>query len=85
LANVQAADINWADIKWIQDTAPGVKVFVKGIGSVEDAIKAKEHGVDGIVLSNHGVRSFACLLLRPTFNRVVNWTMRHPVWPRWYE
>jgi isopentenyl diphosphate isomerase/L-lactate dehydrogenase-like FMN-dependent dehydrogenase len=55
------ADINWADIKWIKRCHPQVKVFLKGVGSVEDAVRAKDEGVDGIVLSNHGVRFGRCV------------------------
>jgi isopentenyl diphosphate isomerase/L-lactate dehydrogenase-like FMN-dependent dehydrogenase len=34
-----------------------MKVLVKGIDSGEDARLAVEHGIDGILLSNHGGRS----------------------------
>jgi 4-hydroxymandelate oxidase len=35
----------------------GVKFFVKGIVTAEDAIQAMQAGVDGIVVSNHGGRN----------------------------
>ncbi|MGE0704942.1 MAG: alpha-hydroxy acid oxidase [Vicinamibacterales bacterium] len=34
-----------------------VKMLAKGILTVEDALKCIEHGIDGIVVSNHGGRS----------------------------
>ena len=42
-----------------------LSLVIKGIQSVEDAVLAYKHGVQGIVLSNHGGRSqdtYACLL-----------------------
>jgi isopentenyl diphosphate isomerase/L-lactate dehydrogenase-like FMN-dependent dehydrogenase len=41
-----------------------VKLFIKGIETKQDAHLAIEHGVDGIVVSNHGGRSTETL--RPT-------------------
>ena len=35
-------------------------LVLKGILSVEDANRAAEHGVDGIVVSNHGGRNLDC-------------------------
>src|SRR5260370_19374536 len=34
-----------------------MKVMLKGIDTAEDAALAREHGVDGVVLSNHGGRA----------------------------
>jgi isopentenyl diphosphate isomerase/L-lactate dehydrogenase-like FMN-dependent dehydrogenase len=34
-----------------------MKVFVKGIVTAEDAERSLEHGVDGIIVSNHGGRA----------------------------
>ena len=47
--------LGWDDIAWLREHWPG-KVIVKGVLSVEDAQAARAHGVDGIVLSNHGGR-----------------------------
>ena len=47
--------VNWEDVKELQKQWNG-KFMLKGIQSVEDAIMAAEHGVSGIVLSNHGGR-----------------------------
>jgi (S)-mandelate dehydrogenase len=47
--------LRWSDIAWLRDHWPG-KVLVKGILSADDARLARESGVDGIVVSNHGGR-----------------------------
>ncbi|KAK4684660.1 L-lactate dehydrogenase (cytochrome), partial [Tremellales sp. Uapishka_1] len=51
-----ADDITWDDIKWIRKLAPGLPIVLKGIGAWEDIVLAKKHGVDAVVLSNHGGR-----------------------------
>lgn len=45
----------WADIEWFQSIT-NMKIVLKGIATAEDAIMALEHGVQGILLSNHGGR-----------------------------
>jgi (S)-mandelate dehydrogenase len=47
--------LGWDAISWLREHWRG-KVLVKGILSVVDAQRALAHGVDGIVLSNHGGR-----------------------------
>ncbi|KAL4798693.1 FMN-dependent dehydrogenase-domain-containing protein [Aspergillus venezuelensis] len=49
--------IDWGILDWLRDLAGGLPVVIKGIQCVEDAVLAYEHGVQGIVLSNHGGRS----------------------------
>lgn len=46
---------NWDDIKRIRDLWPG-NLLVKGLNSWQDAVLAAEHGLQGVVLSNHGGR-----------------------------
>jgi lactate 2-monooxygenase len=47
--------LTWADLDWLrQQTA--LPLLVKGILRGDDALLAREHGVDGIVVSNHGGR-----------------------------
>ncbi|KAL1596518.1 hypothetical protein SLS60_009165 [Paraconiothyrium brasiliense] len=50
--------LNWdRDIDWLkQQCHPEMEVWVKGIATGEDAILACHHGVDGIIVSNHGGR-----------------------------
>lgn len=47
--------LRWADVAWLRAHWPG-RVMVKGILSADDARLAREAGVDGIVVSNHGGR-----------------------------
>lgn len=47
--------ISYDDLKIIREMWPG-KLVVKGVQNVPDAVKLMDHGVDGIVLSNHGGR-----------------------------
>jgi len=49
--------LNWGDIPWIKSVAGGLPIVLKGIQTAADAKLAVEHGVQGIVLSNHGGRS----------------------------
>ncbi|KAG8626197.1 hypothetical protein KVT40_006598 [Elsinoe batatas] len=45
------------DIEWLKkECGEEMKVFVKGVATAEDALLAVHHGVDGIVVSNHGGR-----------------------------
>ncbi|KAJ6008286.1 hypothetical protein N7540_012262 [Penicillium herquei] len=48
--------IDWSILSWLRDLTD-LPVVIKGIQCVEDAVMAYEHGVQGIVLSNHGGRS----------------------------
>lgn len=49
------ATVTFEDLAWVKQQWPGALV-VKGIQSVDDAVRCAELGVDGIVLSNHGGR-----------------------------
>lgn len=48
-------EISWADLPWVRSHAPG-PLLLKGILTGEDARRAVDEGVDGIVVSNHGGR-----------------------------
>ena len=47
--------VTWDDIAWVRQHWAG-KVLVKGVLDVEDARRAADAGVDGLVVSNHGGR-----------------------------
>lgn len=49
------AGLTWDGLAWLRETAR-LPLVVKGIMTVADARLAVEHGVDGIVVSNHGGR-----------------------------
>ncbi|CAL5868016.1 uncharacterized protein PFLUO_LOCUS2239 [Penicillium psychrofluorescens] len=55
-ANSISPFIDWSILSWIRQLT-SLPVVIKGIQSVEDAVLAYQHGVQGIVLSNHGGRS----------------------------
>ncbi|GMF67890.1 unnamed protein product [Aspergillus oryzae] len=50
------ASFTWEDLKWLRRST-SLPIVLKGIQTAEDALMATEHGVDGIVVSNHGGRS----------------------------
>jgi L-lactate dehydrogenase (cytochrome) len=47
--------VTWDDIAWVREHWDG-KLIVKGVLDAEDARRAVQAGVDGIVVSNHGGR-----------------------------
>jgi 4-hydroxymandelate oxidase len=57
------ANMDWEYVKRLRDTV-SVKLLLKGIVTREDAQIAVEHGVDGLIVSNHGGRAEESL--RPT-------------------
>jgi isopentenyl diphosphate isomerase/L-lactate dehydrogenase-like FMN-dependent dehydrogenase len=53
--------LSWSDIEALASEC-SVPVLVKGVLTAEDARLAVEHGVAGIVVSNHGGRQLDCVL-----------------------
>jgi L-lactate dehydrogenase (cytochrome) len=47
--------IAWADLAWFRSLWSG-PLLLKGVLTVADARRAAEHGVDGLIVSNHGGR-----------------------------
>ena len=47
--------LSWDDVAWMHSLWDG-PVLIKGVQSVADAVIARDQGLDGIVLSNHGGR-----------------------------
>ncbi|MGC4021794.1 MAG: lactate 2-monooxygenase [Cyclobacteriaceae bacterium] len=47
--------LTWSDLKFLRDITK-LPILLKGILYADDARKAVEHGVDGIIVSNHGGR-----------------------------
>jgi L-lactate dehydrogenase (cytochrome) len=47
--------VTWDDIAWVRENWSG-RLVVKGVLDPEDARRAADSGVDGIVVSNHGGR-----------------------------
>ena len=63
VTSAHPANMNWDFVKRLRDTVT-VKLLLKGIVTREDAQLAVEHGVDGLMVSNHGGRAEETL--RPT-------------------
>jgi L-lactate dehydrogenase (cytochrome) len=49
------ATVTWKDLAWLREQWPR-KIIIKGILDAEDAQLAVQHGVDAMVVSNHGGR-----------------------------
>ncbi|XP_027125894.2 peroxisomal (S)-2-hydroxy-acid oxidase GLO3-like isoform X1 [Coffea eugenioides] len=49
------ASVCWKDITWLKSIT-NLPILIKGVLTPEDAIKALEVGVSGIIVSNHGAR-----------------------------
>jgi len=47
--------VTWTDLRWIRDLWKG-PIVIKGVHTSEDARLACDHGVDAMVVSNHGGR-----------------------------
>ncbi|CRG82780.1 L-lactate dehydrogenase (cytochrome) [Talaromyces islandicus] len=56
LSSTVSPYLDWNTIAWIRKLT-SLPLVIKGIQSVDDAVMAYQHQVDGIVLSNHGGRS----------------------------
>ncbi len=52
-----SASVCWDDVAELKRRWPN-RLLLKGILNREDALLAAEHGVDGIIVSNHGGRTF---------------------------
>ena len=47
--------LSWDQLPWLRERWPG-PIVLKGVQHVDDARLARDHGVEGIVVSNHGGR-----------------------------
>jgi len=56
VTQLRPSPMDWAFVKRLRDTVT-VKLLIKGIVTHEDAQIAVEHGVDGLIVSNHGGRA----------------------------
>jgi L-lactate dehydrogenase (cytochrome) len=55
MGSIVTPGLTWKDLEWIRETT-NLPIVIKGIQTVEDAIIAYQHRVQGVVLSNHGGR-----------------------------
>lgn len=47
--------LQWEDLGWLRNRTP-LPILLKGILRSDDALRAYEEGIDGIIVSNHGGR-----------------------------
>jgi lactate 2-monooxygenase len=55
LATFPNLGLTWDDVAWLREQT-SLPLLVKGILTAEDAVQARDRGVDGICVSNHGGR-----------------------------
>ncbi|MDG3064300.1 alpha-hydroxy acid oxidase [Thauera mechernichensis] len=55
LAAQMDTSLTWDDVRWLRALWPR-KLLVKGVLMPEDALRARDAGADGVVVSNHGGR-----------------------------
>ena len=55
LATFPNLGLTWDDLDWLRQQTK-LPILVKGVLTAEDARRALEHGIDGVVVSNHGGR-----------------------------
>ena len=56
VSHLHSSGMTWDFVKRLKDTTK-MKLMIKGIVTREDAQLALEHGVDGLIVSNHGGRA----------------------------
>jgi L-lactate dehydrogenase (cytochrome) len=54
-AALEQGAVAWEDLRWIREAWPG-PIAVKGVLTAEDALRALDWGVQGVIVSNHGGR-----------------------------
>jgi 4-hydroxymandelate oxidase len=57
VTSIEPLGMNWDFVKRLRDESKNMKLVVKGIVTKEDAELSVEHGVDGVIVSNHGGRA----------------------------
>ena len=55
LATFPNLGLTWDDVAWLREQVE-LPLLVKGVLTAEDAVRARDCGVDGVVVSNHGGR-----------------------------
>ena len=55
LATFPNLGLTWDDLDWMREQT-SLPLLVKGVLRADDALRGREHGVDGIIVSNHGGR-----------------------------
>jgi len=55
LATFPNLGLQWDDLDWLREQT-SLPLLVKGVLTADDARRAFEHGIDGVIVSNHGGR-----------------------------
>ncbi|MGH2859827.1 MAG: alpha-hydroxy acid oxidase [Solirubrobacteraceae bacterium] len=55
LARMFDGTVTWNDLDWIRAQWDG-PILAKGVISAREAVRAADHGLDGVIVSNHGGR-----------------------------
>jgi 4-hydroxymandelate oxidase len=55
MTDTMSRSTTWKDVEWLRTLTP-TPLLVKGIQTAEDAELCVEHGIDALVISNHGGR-----------------------------
>jgi L-lactate dehydrogenase (cytochrome) len=55
IADMFDGSVRWADLDWIRELWDG-PILAKGVLRAEEAVRAAELGLDGVIVSNHGGR-----------------------------
>ena len=55
LATFSNVGLTWDDLDWLRARTK-LPLLVKGVLTADDAARALEHGIDGVIVSNHGGR-----------------------------
>jgi isopentenyl diphosphate isomerase/L-lactate dehydrogenase-like FMN-dependent dehydrogenase len=55
LATFPNVGLRWDDLEWLRGQTK-LPILVKGVLTADDAALALEHGIDGLIVSNHGGR-----------------------------
>jgi 4-hydroxymandelate oxidase len=56
-----ASNLTWKSLEWLRSLTP-MKIVLKGVMTADDTRLAVEHGVDGVIVSNHGGRALDWVL-----------------------
>ena len=65
-AQLKQSAVTWEDLPWIREAWGDGPLVIKGIHNLEDAQLAEQHGVQAIIISNHGGRQLD--RVRPTLH-----------------
>jgi len=68
-AALEQTTVTWKDLAWIKQAWGDGPVLVKGVLTAEDAWRAVDEGMAGVIVSNHGARQLDCV--SPTLRALV--------------